>query len=148
MKKSLFGLIDRIELLSCYIFCFAFNIMLDYIKTLSIDSYLLKSFLKQLYDYQSLIILLLTFIVVIFHYQLLNRKKKEVYCRILVGDTVWYATIRYIFECLAILGIVFVISIIINIMLNININDNLYLSGVFVVYILITSRMVSRFESF
>lgn len=148
MKKSLFRLIDRVELLSCYIFCFAFNIMLDYIKTLSIDSYLLKTFLKQLYDYQGLIILLLTFIVVIFHYQMLNRKKIEVYCRILVGDTIWYATIRYIFECLAILGIVFVISIIINIILDINLNDNFYLFGVFVVYILISSRMVSRFESF
>ena len=148
MKKSLFRLIDRVELLSCYILCFMFNIMLDYIKILSIDSYLLKTFLKQLYDYQGLIILLLTFIVVIFHYQMLNRKKIEIYCRILVGDTICSATIRYIFDCLVILGTVFVGSIIMDIILDINLINNLYLFAVLAVYILLSSRMVRRFESF
>lgn len=148
MKKSLFRLIDRFELLSCYVLCFVFNIMFDYVKTLSIDSYLLRTFLKQFYDYQVLIIFLLTFIVVIFHYQMLHRKKIEVYCRILVGDTILSATIRYIFECLVILGIAFIISIIINIMLDINLTNNIYLSCIFVVYILISSRMVGRFENF
>lgn len=75
MKKSLFRLIDRFELFSFYVLCFGFNVMFDYVKTLSIDSYLLQTFLKQFYDHQALIILLLTFIVVINHYQMLNRKK-------------------------------------------------------------------------
>jgi hypothetical protein len=75
MKKSLFRLIDRFELLICYVLCFGFNIMFDYVKSLSIDSYLLQTFLKQFYDYQAVIIFLLTFIVIIFHYQMLNRKK-------------------------------------------------------------------------
>ena len=64
MRKSLFRPIDRFELLSCYVLCFGFNTMFDYAKTLSIDSFLLQNFLKQLYDYQVLIILLLSFIVV------------------------------------------------------------------------------------
>lgn len=148
MKKSLFRLIDRFELLSCYVLCFGFNIMFDYVKTLSIDSYLLRTFLKQFYDYQVLIIFLLTFIVVIFHYQMLNRKKVELYCRILVGDTIRSATIRYIFECLVILGIAFVISMIMNVILGISLTNNIYLSCIFGVYLLISSRMVSRFENF
>lgn len=148
MKKSLFRHIDRFELLSCYVLCFCFNVMFDYAKTLSIDSYLLQSFLKQFYDYQVLIIFLLTFMVVIFHYQMLNRKKVEVYCRVLVGDTIRSATIRYFFECLVILGIAFVISIIMNGILGIILTNNIYLSCIFVTYILISSRMVSRFENF
>lgn len=148
MKKSLFRLIDRIELLSCYILCFGFNIMFDYVKTLSIDSYLLEIFFKQFYDYRGLIIFLLTFVVVIFHYQILNRKKVEVYCRVLVGDTIRSITIRYFLECLAILLIAFVISAIANVILGIGLTNNIYLSCVFVVYILISSVMVSRFENF
>lgn len=122
--------------------------MFDYAKTLSIDSYLLRTFLKQFYDYQVLIIFFLTFVVVINHYQMLNRKKVEVYCRILVGDTIRSATIRYIFECLVILGIAFVISMIMNAILGICLINNIYLSCVFVVYILISARMVSKFENF
>lgn len=148
MKKSLFRLIDRFELLSFYVLCFGFNVMLDYAKTLNIDSHLLQTFLKQFYDYQGLIIFFLTFVVVINHYQMLNRKKVEVYCRILVGDTIRSATIRYIFECLVILGIAFAISMIMNAILGICLTNNIYLSCVFVVYILISSRMVSKFENF
>ncbi|MBZ4669901.1 MAG: putative rane protein [Oscillospiraceae bacterium] len=148
MKKSLFRLIDRFELLICYVLCFGFNIMFDYVKSLSIDSYLLQTFLKQFYDYQAVIIFLLTFIVIIFHYQMLNRKKVEVYCKILVGDTIRFIIIRYIFECLVILGIAFVISMIITVILGISLVDNIYLSCIFVVYILISSRMVIKFENF
>lgn len=148
MKKSLFRLIDRFELLSLYVLCFGFNIMFDYAKTLNIDSYLLQTFLKQFYDHQTLIILLLTIIVIINHYQMLNRKKVEIYCRILVGDTIRSAIIRYIFECLVILGTAFVISMIINDILAICLTNNIYLSCIFMVYILISSRMVSKFENF
>lgn len=147
MKKSLFRPIDRFELLSCYVLCFIFNSMFDYVKTLNIESDLLQNFLKQFYDYQVLIVFLLTFIVVIFHYQMVHRKKIEVYCRILVGDTILSATIRYICECLVILGIALIISMVMNIMLDINLTNNIYLSCIFVVYILISSWMVSRFEN-
>ena len=92
--------------------------------------------------------LLLTFIVIVEHYQMLNRKKVEIYCRILVGDTIQSAILRYIFECLIILGSAFVISMIINAILGIGLTNNIYLSGIFVVYILISSRMVSKVENF
>jgi hypothetical protein len=121
--------------------------MFDYVKTLNIESDLLQNFLKQFYDYQVLIVFLLTFIVVIFHYQMVHRKKIEVYCRILVGDTIQSVTIRYICECLVILGIALIISMVMNIMLDINLTNNIYLSCIFVVYILISSWMVSRFEN-
>lgn len=148
MRKSLFRFVDRFELLSCYLLCFIFNIVFDFVQTLSIDSYLLQTFLKQFYDYQALIIFLFTFIVVIFHYQMLHEKRVEVYCRILVGDTILSITIRYILECLVILGIAFILSIIINICLRINLTSNIYLACIFVIYILISAGKVWKFENF
>lgn len=146
-KKSIFSLIDRFELLCCYLLCFCFSTMFDYSKSLSIDSYLLQNFLKQLYDYQVLIVLLLSFIVVIFHYQMVSRKKVEIHCRIVVGDTIRAIVFRYLVECSIILGIAFSASLIISAIVGISEANNLFLSCVFVVYILISSGQVKRFES-
>ncbi len=52
MKKSLFRLTDVFELYIAYFFCFSLNVLLDYAKTLDLDSYILKAFLKNFIDYQ------------------------------------------------------------------------------------------------
>jgi len=148
MRKSLFRFVDVFELISCYLLCFGFNILFDFVKTLRIDSHLLKTFLKQFSDYQSLIVFLFTFTAVIFHYQMLHKKKVEVYCRILVGDTARGITVSYILECLLILGVAFLLSIIMNICININLKSNIYLTCIFVVYILISAGKVCKFENF
>lgn len=147
MKKSLFRFKDRFELLGCYTFCFIINILFDYAKFLKIDSHLIQTFVKQFYDYQALIIFLLTFIVVIFHYQMLQNKKMEIYCKIVAGDTMHSLVIRYVFENFVILGIAFVIAIIVNIILGIKLVNSLYLFFVLTIYILISSRMVKNVES-
>ncbi len=147
MSKSLFRYVDRLELLSCYMLCFAFNIIFDFVKTVSIDSHLMEIFLMQLYNYQKYIILFLSIIVVIFHYQVLRKKKVEVYCRFIVGDTVQAIITRYVLECLMMLGIVFFLSLIVNIILNIHLENSIYLFCIFVIYILISSREVRKFEN-
>lgn len=145
--KSIFSLIDRFELLCCYLLCFGFSTMLDYSKSLSIDSYLLQNFMKQLYDYQVLIVLLLSFTVVIFHYQMVSRKKVEIHCRIVVGDTIRAIVFRYLVESSIILGIAFIASLIISEIVGISEANNIFLSCIFVVYILISSGQVKRFEN-
>ena len=50
MKKSLFRLTDMLELSIAYIFCFSLNLLLDYAKTLDLDAYVLKAFLKNFID--------------------------------------------------------------------------------------------------
>lgn len=147
MEKSLFRRIDRIELLCCYALCFLLNTLFDYAKTLQMDSYFLQAFLKQLYDYQAVITFLFSFIVVIFHYQMLQRRKIEVHCRILVGDTISSITKRHCCECLMILGVVFVVTTILTLAMKIDIIHNIYLLCVFVLYVLISSWMVNKFEN-
>ena len=147
MKKSLFRLTDMLELSIAYIFCFSLNLLLDYAKTLDLDAYILKAFLKNFIDYQPLIVSLFTFIVIVFHYQMLERKKAEIFCRILVGGTVFSITIRYVLDCLTVLISVYLLSALVNLYLGFNLADNFYLVLIFVTYILISARRVRKYEN-
>ena len=148
MKKSLFRLTDMLELSIAYIFCFSLNLLLDYAKTLDLDAYVLKAFLKNFIDYQPLIVFLFTFIVIVFHYQILERKKAEIFCRILVGGTVFHITIRYIRDSLTILIPVYLLSVLANVYLDFNFFSNFYLVLILITYILISARQVQKYENF
>ena len=147
MKKSLFRPTDMLELSIACIFCFSLNLLLDYAKTLDLDAYILKAFLKNFIDYQPLIVLLFTFIVIVFHYQMLERKKTEIFCRILVGGTVFSVTIRYVLDCLTVLIFVYLLSALVNLHFAFNLTNNFYLVLTFVTYILISARRVRKYEN-
>lgn len=147
MKKSLFRLTDMLELSIAYIFCFSLNLLLDYARALDLDAYILKAFLKNFIDYQPLIVLLFTFIVIVFHYQMLERKKTEIFCRILVGGTVFSITIRYVLDCLTVLIFVYLLSALVNLHFGFNLANNFYLVPIFVTYILISARRVQKYEN-
>lgn len=148
MKKSLFRIADVSELSIVYIFCFIINILIEYVKTLDIDSYILQVFIENFINYQLLIVLFFTFIVIVFHYQMLQRKKEEIFCKILVGDTIFNITIRYILDCLVILTFIFLLSIIVSIYFDFNLINNLYLVLVFIIYIIASARRVQKYENF
>lgn len=147
MRKSLFRIVDVLELCTAYIFCFFLNVLLDYAKTLDLDSYILKAFVKNFIDYQPLIVLLFTFIVIVFHYQMLHRKKAEIFCKILVGDTVFHITIRYALDCIMILAFAYILSVLANVYLNFNLTSSLYLVPILIIYILISARQVQKYEN-
>lgn len=147
IKKSLFRLTDMLELSIAYIFCFSLNLLLDYARALDLDAYILKAFLKNFIDYQPLIVLLFTFIVIVFHYQMLERKKTEIFCRILVGGTVFSITIRYVLDCLTVLIFVYLLSALVNLHFGFNLANNFYLVPIFVTYILISARRVRKYEN-
>ena len=148
MKKSLFRPADILELSAVYILCFSLNFAFDYVKTIDLDSYILKSYFRPFLEYQLLIVILFTFIVLVFHYQMLCRKKAEVFCRILVGATVFHITIRYIRDCLRILIPVYFLSVLANFYLNFNLASNFYLVLILITYILISARQVRKYENF
>ena len=147
MKKSLFRLTDMLELSIVYSFCFSLNLLLDYAKALDVDACILKAFLKNFMDYQPLIVSLFTFIVIVFHYQMLERKKTEIFCRILVGGTVFRIAIRYVLDCLTVLISVCLLSVLANLHFGFNLADNFYLSLIFAAYILISARRVRKYEN-
>lgn len=147
MKKSLFRLTDLLELCLAYSFCFSLNLAFDYGKAFDFDSDILKDFFTGFLEYQVLIAALFTFIVAIFHYQMLYRKKTEVFCRILAGDTVFHITVRYSLDCLMILAFIYSIFHLVNAYLNFSLTGNLYLVLIFITYILISAWQVRKYEN-
>ena len=148
MKKSLFRISDVLELCTAYMFCFFLNLLFDYVKIMDLDSYILKAFLKNFTDYQEIIVLIFTVVVIVFHYQMLHRKKTEIFCKMLVGDTIFNITIRYALNCLMILIFVCFLSTLANVYLKFNLTSNFYLTFIFIIYILISTREVRKYENF
>ena len=146
-KKSLFRLTDVLELCIAYTFCFSLNLTFDYVKTVDLESYILESFFENFLEYQLLIVILFTFIVIVFHYQMLCRKKAEVFCKILVGDTAFNIAVRYSLDCLTILVFIYLLSTLVSVYLNLSLIGNLFLALVFSVYILISARQVRKYEN-
>lgn len=147
MKKSLFRLADILELCIAYTFCFSLNLIFDYVKTLELTSGILISFLRSFVEYQTMIVILSTFLVVVFHYQFSCRKKTEVFCRILVGDTPFNIMVRYSLDCLMVLVCVYLLTALANVYLDFDLTGNLYLALIFIVYILISAREVRKYEN-
>ena len=147
MKKTLFRLTDILELCIAYAFCFFLNLAFDYVKTLQITSDLLASFLRNFLPYQSIIVILSTFVVIVFHYQFSCRKKTEVFCRMLVGDTLFNIMVRYSLVCLIVLASIYLLSTMVNVYLGFSLTGNLYLALIFIVYILISARQVCKYEN-
>lgn len=145
LKYSLFRFIDVIEAFAIYLMCFSTNLIFIYVQTLDLgDSFILESFLESIIEYQLVINIFLTFIMIVFHYQFLNRKKTEISCRILVGDTMVNVVIRYILNSLTILVFSFLLSLLLNFYLELNVTSNLYLVFIFIIYILISAAKVEK----
>ena len=53
MRKSLFRIADVLELCIAYTFCFSLNFIFDCVKTLDVNSDILKNFFKPFIEYQS-----------------------------------------------------------------------------------------------
>ena len=147
MKKSLFRPADILELGVTYAFCFSLCLMFDYVETVEITSDILISFFRDYLKYQTVIIIFSTFLVVVFHHQFLCRKKTEVFCRILVGDTLFNITVRYSLDCLMVLGFVYLVFAVANAYLGFDLTRNLYLVPIFIMYILISARRVRKYEA-
>ncbi|OLP65803.1 hypothetical protein BACPU_14210 [Bacillus pumilus] len=145
MKYSLFRSIDVFEAITIYLVCFTSNQIFIYVDTLKFKgSFILESFLESITEYQLIINILLTFIIIVFHYQFLDRRKKEVSCRILVGDTMVNVIVRYILNSLSILMLSFLLSLPLNFYLGLNITSNIYLVFIFIVYILFSIVQVKK----
>lgn len=148
MRYSLFRIKDVFEAFAIYQLCFFSSSLLFYLKKLNINnSLILKSFLDSITDNKFIIIVLLSTIIIIFHYQFINKKRIEIFCRILVGDTITKIIIRYVLVNLGILSISFLLSFLYAVYLNLNILNNTYVFFIFIIYILINSLRVKKYEN-
>ena len=147
MRKSLFRRADVLELCVAYTFSFSLNLTFDYVKTLELTSGILISFFRNFLEYQTMIVIISTFLVVVLHYQFSCRKKTEVFCRVLVGDTLFNIMVRYSLDCLMVLVCVYLLFALANVYFDFGLTNNLYLVLIFIVYILISARQVRKYEN-
>ena len=146
MSFSILRSMEKLELSGYILFCFCINILLSYSRTINADSNLIWDFFKQLYDIQIFIVMALTLTVCVFHHKITKRKKVEIRCRTLVGATTFSIIFRYFADCMIILCLSFIISALLNTALRVSITGNIYLSCVFIFYMLITLERI-RYEN-
>lgn len=147
MRQSLFRKKDVMELCILYVVCFMLEFMLENVKHIKIDIEIVEYFLSGFARYKIPIVILFSIVVVVYHYQFLLRKKKEIYCRILVGDTLQDIKKRYILENVTILLINYILFNAISINLGMEVLESLYLFLCLLIYILVSTSGMKNYES-
>ncbi len=130
------------ELLGLYLGFFFLSWFFSYVAHGSASSYVLIRYLKPLLEYQTQLLLGLSLVVAVHHYQFLLAAKTEVKCRVLVGDRVCTIRFRYALACVTILLFSFCISIAAHLSLNLNIDNSVYLFTCFAAYITLTALLL------
>ncbi|EKU50394.1 hypothetical protein CD133_05960 [Staphylococcus massiliensis CCUG 55927] len=143
MSKSLFRTNEVIELLFIYLFCLIVNSLITYISLHDWSDYIvLESYISLFIDYQNIIIIAVSFISLVYHYQFNRRKATEVRCKIIVGDYLFNLLLLHISLNLMILLLSFSISSLINLYFNIPFLSNFSVLGILVIYIFISIGMM------
>lgn len=147
VTKSLFRKVDIVELECAYIAVFFTETFICYMKNLHLNL-AQRELVEQIASHRILIELLLSLLVVVFHYQFLVRKKTEIFCRILVGDTMREMTVQYLKDCMKILGSTFLVCVLVKFVFMLDMRESYYLLCLFMLYILISLSQVHRYEKF
>lgn len=143
MRYSLFRKSDMIESFSLYLICFLSDTLLSFSKFLKLENNsIVYVFLKSISDFQIMIVIFLSLLIIVFHYKFLLKRKTKIFCRVLVGDTKSAIKRRYIVHNLSILFISFLLILMLNLIIQINPLSNLYLLSIFVIYILVAMNKV------
>lgn len=147
MKKSLFRLVDIFELLVIQLACFIGNSLFDYANSLGRGSYIWSLF-NNIKDYRAPIVAASTIIVIVCYYQFLCKKKVEVHCRILVGDSLTALSIRYALTCLGILGASYGVAILIDKHFQYSLGSNFYLFCLLIMYVVISATQLRKYRRY
>lgn len=129
--RSLFRHKQRLELLCLYLFCFGLLGFLSYAEIEGSTSEILADYLKFLTKYKLQIVIILSLVVPVAHYQMLLKARTEVSCRVVVGDTLLRIKTRYLTECFVVLGVASFVSFI---CFPLSTSDALNLNGLLALY--------------
>lgn len=140
--KSLLRLNQRLVLGFLYLGCFLLSGLLVYLERWAASSYMLMRYFKFIIDNRHAFVLGFSVIVLVFQYQLVVKARTEVTCRVLVGDTLMLIRLRYMIECLTLLGACFILSITVHLLLGFEIIDNIYLLAALAAYVLFSAGLI------
>ena len=146
MQKTLFRLSDIIELCLVYVLCFSLNLLFDYSGKVFYSSFLLMTFVRRFQEYRREILFLFSFMAIVIQYQMLYRKKREIFCRILVGDYLFHIIGQYVGVNFGILFSECLFFTILDFWMNFSIQSNVCLFFLFAIYTFISIRWINQYE--
>ena len=145
MKKSLFRWRDILELSLLYGICFMVNFAFHYTSRWNLTEYsIVEEFLENLFIYRKCFLFVITLVTITFHYQMLGRKKDEIHCKILVGDTRKNIILRNIVHNFIILSTITVVFIALDISFGFEVISDVYCFCIFAIYIFVGTIQVKR----
>ena len=136
VEKSLLRPKSRLELGALYVGCFLPASFLACVERQAAGSDVLLRYFEFMLHNKRAFVLGFSVVALVFHYHLLASSGTEIRCRVLVGDRLTLIRLRYIIECLALLGICCALSIALHLLLGFEIVDNLCLFAALSAYIL------------
>ncbi len=139
MDRSILRLNNRLELVFLYLGCFLLAGFFVYLKHQADDSDVLMSYIKFMIEKRRAFVLGFSAFVLVFLYQLVTKARTEVRCRVLVGDTFRQIKLRYLVECLILLGISFLLSTVVHLLLGFEIVDSFYVLLALAAYVLLSA---------
>ena len=138
MDRSILRLNNRLELVFLYLGCFLLAGFFVYLKHQADDSEVLMSYIKFMIEKRRAFVLGFSAFVLVFLYQLVTKARTEVRCRVLVGDTLRQIKLRYLVECLILLGI----STVVHLLLGFEIVDSFYVLLALAAYVLLSAAFL------
>ena len=139
MNITLFRIQEIFHFFVVYMICYLINITLLKLNIVLVnDLEYLRDFVILFIAIRVPIAIILSFVIVLLHYQFLTRKKTEFFSRFIVGDTMQNIRKRFLYCHSILLLTSTVISFTISLVIGINILESLYLFLLFSVYILIS----------
>lgn len=142
VEKSLLRPKSRLELGALYVGCFLLASFLACVERQAAGSDVLLRYFEFMVHNKRAFVLGFSVVALVFHYHLLASSGTEIRCRVLVGDRLTLIRLRYIIECLALLGICCALSIALHLLLDFEIVDNLCLFAVLSMYILASAGLM------
>lgn len=142
VEKSLLRPKSRLELGALYVGCFLLASFLACVERQAAGSDVLLRYFEFMVHNKRAFVLGFSVVALVFHYHLLASSGTEIGCRVLVGDRLTLIRLRYIIECLALLGICCALSIALHLLLGFEIVDNLCLFAVLSMYILASAGLM------
>lgn len=134
LQKSLLRPIDRINLSSQYLGAFFLAGLLGYIEIRALDSYVLMRYFKFIVENQATFTLAYSVVILVWHYKFVTSSRKEVRCRLLVGDRMSLIRLRYTLECATILGLCFLLAFAVDVVINVPPGNTTELFAIFALY--------------
>ena len=142
LRQSILRPKDRISVGLQYLAGFFLTTFLGYVEMRAHNSEVLMRHLKFIVDNQKMFAVTFSVILLVWHYKFQVESRKEIKCRIVVGDRLRLIRLRYTIECAAILTLCAVVAITLAVQMSIPAGNIALLVTIFSFYVVASACLL------